>query len=74
MLALPAHSNDPIRHLHPVPNWRVVDLAIARCRSGHRHCAAALDRYLVPLSLLLHLASLAKLHGWLANRSKIATA
>jgi hypothetical protein len=30
--------------------------------------------YLVPLSLLLHLASLAKLHGWLANRSKIATA
>src|SRR5215470_1024607 len=29
--------------------------------------------YLVPLSLLLHLASLAKLHGWLANRSKIAT-
>src|SRR6516225_4593464 len=30
--------------------------------------------YLVPLSLLLHLASLAKLHSWLANRSKIATA
>jgi hypothetical protein len=30
--------------------------------------------YLVPLSLLLHLASLAKLRGWLANRSKIATA
>ena len=30
--------------------------------------------YLVPLSLLLHLASLAKLHGWLANRNKIATA
>jgi hypothetical protein len=30
--------------------------------------------YLVPLSLLLHLVSLAKLHGWLANRSKIATA
>jgi len=30
--------------------------------------------YLVPLSLLLHLASLAKLHGWLANRSKVATA
>ena len=30
--------------------------------------------YLVPLSLLLHLASLAKLHGWLANRSQIATA
>jgi hypothetical protein len=30
--------------------------------------------YLVPISLLLHLASLAKLHGWLANRSKIATA
>jgi hypothetical protein len=30
--------------------------------------------YLVPLSLLLHLASLAKLHGWLVNRSKIATA
>ena len=30
--------------------------------------------YLVPLSVLLHLASLAQLHGWLANRSKIATA
>jgi len=30
--------------------------------------------YLVPLSVLLHLASLAKLHGWLAYRSKIATA
>jgi hypothetical protein len=30
--------------------------------------------YLVPLSLLLHLASLAKLHGWSANRSKIAAA
>jgi hypothetical protein len=30
--------------------------------------------YLVPLSILLHLASLAKLHGWLAYRSKIATA
>ena len=30
--------------------------------------------YLVPLSLLLHLASLAKLHGWLAYRSKTATA
>ena len=30
--------------------------------------------YLVPLSLLLHLASLAKLHGWLAHRSKISTA
>ena len=30
--------------------------------------------YFVPLSLLLHLASLAKLHGWLANGSKMATA
>jgi hypothetical protein len=30
--------------------------------------------YLVPLSLLLHLASLAKLHGWLAYRGNIATA
>ena len=30
--------------------------------------------YLVPLSLLLHLASLAKLHGWLAYRSNTATA
>lgn len=30
--------------------------------------------YLVPLSLLPHLASLAKLHGWLAYRGKIATA
>ena len=30
--------------------------------------------YLVPLSALLHLASLAKLHGWLAHRRKIATA
>ena len=30
--------------------------------------------YLVPLSLLLHLASLAKLHGWLAYRGNVATA
>jgi len=30
--------------------------------------------YLVPLSVLLHLASLAKLHRGLAHRSKIATA
>ena len=30
--------------------------------------------YLVPLSLLLHLASLAKLHGRLVHRSKISTA
>ena len=30
--------------------------------------------YLVPLSLLLHFASLAKLHGWLAYKGKIATA
>jgi hypothetical protein len=30
--------------------------------------------YLVPLSVLLHLASLAKLYGWLPYRSKIATA
>ena len=28
--------------------------------------------YLVPLSVMLHLASLAKLHGWLAYRRKIA--
>jgi hypothetical protein len=30
--------------------------------------------YLVPFAVLLHLASLAKLHGRLAYRSKIATA
>jgi len=29
--------------------------------------------YLVPLSVLLHLASLAKLHGWLPYRSGLAT-
>ena len=30
--------------------------------------------YLVPLSLLLHIASLAKLHGWLVHTSRISTA
>jgi hypothetical protein len=30
--------------------------------------------FAVPLSILLHFASLAKLHGWLADRSKAATA
>jgi hypothetical protein len=30
--------------------------------------------YLVPLSVLLHLASLAKLYGWLSYRSSLATA
>jgi hypothetical protein len=37
------HSDDPIWHIHPLRNWRLVDLAVAGGRSDHRFCATALD-------------------------------
>ena len=38
------------------------------------HSEQQIHRRHLPLSVPLHLASLAKLHGWLAYRSKIAAA